>query len=507
MADQKLTDRTFLDTPSESDLIHTVDVSDTTDSPQGTSKRTSWYRVLLNFFNFIRLNDTFDSTYTGNYGKVPEVVWDTATSTAGLKFKSYPTYTDLLGGNSIIEGGVIWLGGLNYHVWASKYVINNVVYDDLVVDSVTLSDGDATLPRIDVYAVETDGLDPPTASIVVIEGTPAGSPVKPTVDLETQAEITFRTVLATETADPSAANELVYNENVGETAEWDNILLAASGNLDYATSPYNGSKCLYLPATTSGTTKWQKDAMYTFNSGDSLIFALKKGVSTEEDFSITIQLINSSSSVYANINLTVKNFIKYGFDIGSLAWQLVKIPLSYFANKGLTEYDILSIKTTNTPILYIDYINIQGGVINRTTLPTSNDQVTVYNKKITLTATQVKNLGTTPIDAIVAPGVGKYIRVRDVDAWLNWNSVAFDANHIYIETDGATDPQARIGQTIGGTLLEQTSNSNMVGGSSYTAGALNKYVENTKVVINGVDSVATGDSTVDVYITYEIITL
>jgi len=42
----------------------------------------------------------------------------------------------------------------------------------------------------------------------------------------------------------------------------------------------------------------------------------------------------------------------------------------------------------------------------------------------------------------------------------------------------------------------------------YVTGSGNiDILENTKVVIDGTDSVATGDGTIDVYVTYEIITL
>ena len=42
MADQKLTSKTAMSTIVDADLFHTVDVSDTTSDPLGTSKKTLW---------------------------------------------------------------------------------------------------------------------------------------------------------------------------------------------------------------------------------------------------------------------------------------------------------------------------------------------------------------------------------------------------------------------------------------------------------------------------------
>jgi hypothetical protein len=124
--------------------------------------------------------------------------------------------------------------------------------------------------------------------------------------------------------------------------------------------------------------------------------------------------------------------------------------------------------------------------------------------KVSLTANQIKNLGTTPITAIPAQGVGTYIRVTSCDAFLNWNSVAFDGNIIYVGADGST-PYFELGSAFT-NLTSQTADSN-ASGQTKIGNNLNFMAKNTAIVISGTDSVATGDSTIDVYITYEVITL
>jgi len=118
---------------------------------------------------------------------------------------------------------------------------------------------------------------------------------------------------------------------------------------------------------------------------------------------------------------------------------------------------------------------------------------------ISLSAAQINNIGTTPVQILPSPGVGKYIKVLFVDAWLNWGSVAFDTNDLKIETVGASNSQIIIN-----SVLDQTADMNR---TKSILASTNLFIANTAVNVEGTDSVAVGDSTIDLYITYEIITL
>lgn len=117
--------------------------------------------------------------------------------------------------------------------------------------------------------------------------------------------------------------------------------------------------------------------------------------------------------------------------------------------------------------------------------------------KLTLTAVDIKALGSTPIDLVLAQGAGTIVKLKEVIAKLNWNTVAFDANNLVVKTVGAVDSLA-IPNLIG-EIADTIQGEN----NSLT----NTLVENAAVQITGVDSVATGDSTIDIYATFEIITL
>jgi hypothetical protein len=114
--------------------------------------------------------------------------------------------------------------------------------------------------------------------------------------------------------------------------------------------------------------------------------------------------------------------------------------------------------------------------------------------KATLSAAQVNALGTTPVELIAAAGVGTIIKVVSGVARINFGTVAFDDNVLNI-VDG--------GFGAGGGFLNATST---LIESLQTDGGY-QLTDNGAITASGTDSVAVGDGTVDIYLTYEIITL
>ena len=74
----KLTDRPALITPTPADLIHVVDVSDTTDDPAGSSKKVT----LGDIASLVATENTYTQAFTGlatvvvthNLGKYPSPI-------------------------------------------------------------------------------------------------------------------------------------------------------------------------------------------------------------------------------------------------------------------------------------------------------------------------------------------------------------------------------------------------------------------------------------------------
>ena len=294
----------------------------------------------------------------------------TASNKVRIDKLGFVPVTNTVTGNAILEGGIVWLGGLIYYVWVERFVINNIVYNISINDTLTLSDGDATHPRFDNFVVTIDNSTDPTTGIVeVLEGTPAANPVLDTLDLITQAQISFRLVAQSETTDPTTTEDLIYDENLGEPTEWDNTFLQAGGDLDDTTDPYDGTKNLLMPTGVSNVVKWKKATTVPFVNDDLLNFAFQvpNTLGTGRNPRIQIKLIDSTSSQYW-IKTISGNIIKQSFQ----AWRVFSYKLSEFA--GLTDpatpiYDTIEFTFINTPEVKVDWVNIQGNVVTVTPTP------------------------------------------------------------------------------------------------------------------------------------------
>jgi len=525
MADERLTDKSELSTVEDGDKVHIVDVSDTSQNAAGSSKWITKANLVGTPFGgaFTDLSDVDETTLTGNEQKVPIVTVDEGTdpATRKLKFERLPTYKDLFGGNAIIKGGIVYRGtgtGLLYTAWATSYIINGRYIGIPVSADVTQATADATLDRIDVFAVEITTAEPPVASIVIIEGTPAASPVKPSIDLSTQVEISFRTVPAASTTDTDAVTEVIYDENTGETAEWDATTTPAGANIADTTDPKIGTKSITLPAyPTSAILEFTKDALYTYVGADVLSFYIRITSGLTPKSSIQFKLKNGTS--YFNFNSKIVNLIDYGYVSSNSDWQLIQIPLSTFSrtDRVITQYEEFEVTFTATPIIELDWIVIQGSVINPSDLPVlevvAGDGITVDSsdgqrpivsftgqtlktKEVSITAAQIKTLTSSPV--VLFPTVsGTIISINQVILVFNWGSVAFDNSDLYFEYGAGSGESSIFVNSILNDTASYTallSNSNDV----YLSGGSNVDL----VLTADNDSTTTGDSTIDLYITY-----
>ena len=412
---QRLPEKNELLVADAQDKIHIVDVSDVSAHPSGTSK---WIKaenlgggggnptdflsltdVLEGSYvgqdgkvvvvaagggleftgqtpaQFLGLTDVNETTYEGKENQVPAVTVDYSTepATISLKFRRFPTFEDLYGGNAIINGGVVLRSttALIYNVWSTSFVVNNRYYNINVSEDVTLTQGDTTFGRIDVLAIEIDSSEPPNASVVVLEGVPSASPVKPTIDLSNQVEVSFVNVAANQFIDPNAVTDTIYDDNTGEPTEWDNILTPTGANLNDGTDPKVGTVAMSFPVYTgTEVLSFKKDSMITFVSDESLIFYIKPDVRFPLKSSLNFKLINSATLGYWSISLSTTNLQNYGFDLDGFGdWQLIQIPLSeLIANsRNEIEYDTLELTFSKTSALSLDWMVIQGDVANPST--------------------------------------------------------------------------------------------------------------------------------------------
>tara|TARA_R110000868_G_C10961490_1_gene768556 strand:+ start:3199 stop:4998 length:1800 start_codon:yes stop_codon:yes gene_type:complete len=320
--------------------------------------------------NFINLADVSETTLEYQQGKavVVDVDLGTEPATYSLKFQNFPTFEDIYGGNAIINGGITYLGtGLNYNIWANRYIINGRYFDTAVRGDVTNNAGDASYDRFDVYFIEIDNQEPPNISVGILEGTAALNPIIPTLDLSTQVQVSVALIKANATTDPNAITEEIFNDNTGEPTEWTNITLPTGADLASLVDPKVGASSALFPAyAIPSTVSWQNDVQWTYVANEELLFYIKPATAFVAQATLQFQLINSVSLDYWNLTLRPSDLINYGYDVNVTGWQLIQIGLSSFVSSSRTEtqYDTLKLTLNRTPQLGVDWLVLQGGVAN-----------------------------------------------------------------------------------------------------------------------------------------------
>lgn len=133
-------------------------------------------------------------------------------------------------------------------------------------------------------------------------------------------------------------------------------------------------------------------------------------------------------------------------------------------------------------------------------MPQYAGDVTRIHMKVSLTAAQIQNANSVPIDiGLPASGVGFYYRVTKFDCKLNYGTTPFTSTQLSIfSNSGATV------QYLNGIPPFTTSEINL--GTSQATLAISA-VENDTISIGADSDSVTGDSTVDCYITVEKVAL
>lgn len=390
---------------------------------------------------WLDLIDT-DSSYVGKARFIPMVnAFQTALRL--VDSNQFLQVTDFYTGNAVLDPRVIWLGGMNYRILASRFIINNVLYTENVSTDVTLSDGDATNPRIDVFYIEKADADTPAVGGVA-EGTPDASPTEETLDPD-QAKVAIKIVAANETTS-DVVEELVYNEDLGEPTEWDSSDLSADVDMDYAINPDTGSLCIQTNPTASVGTRmtFTKASSYTYNSEG--ILAIRMNIDFAWDDQVVLNIFLSDGTNDSNtVSISANELLNYGFDnLSTEEWQDLVIPMSEFGS-ALSTFTELHISTSNRGNLictnYFDYIRFQVGITNTDPDNTGRqDLQEVLNEGGYATSPD----GNTFWDVVLADGADGYwdLWIQDGD---KLGAIYCDTTQVSMYGDVDTDNKSFIG--------------------------------------------------------------
>ena len=237
--------------------------------------------------------------------------------------------------DSILSGAVSPINndGLDFQSTQISYRLSNQTLFAPAIESMTLSDADATLDRIDVFAV---GID---SQLVVIEGVPAANPQEPTVEFGTQLRVTAVAINAGGTSASGVSKVVVYDEKLGEPNEWD-----ASENTGTTTITVGGSVAVQSGVLSIYGKDVGRDDVIELNSStpvslsglSNITMYVKKPSSA--NFGITIRLALGAFNV-GNVFIQPNQF---GFESLSNEYSTVIIPTEFLNIVG-TSVDYIEI--------------------------------------------------------------------------------------------------------------------------------------------------------------------
>jgi hypothetical protein len=256
----------------------------------------------------------------------------------------------------ITYGGVVtWDSLLVFDINAAAYCIvgNSYFSNDT---SITLSPADPSLPRIDVFVLTTAG------RVEVLPGTPDANPTIPQINPNTQLYLTAVLINAGETTPANISKNIVYNENVGNPTEWNTGSTMASGTVNYNNTnfPYIGTKAALISSQADGTLSFTSPDTILFSSYNVLQFFLRRGGISDPSTNL-IQVGFTFEGTLVS-SLVPVNFT-YGYDVGLIgSYQNISIPIPAFTLTS-TIADGIIIKVVGNDQLYLDYIQLQSGII------------------------------------------------------------------------------------------------------------------------------------------------
>ncbi len=257
--------------------------------------------------------------------------------------------------NGVISGGVVsWLHDYVYNISAAVYVINNVIYSSVSTD-VTLDPADATLDRIDAFVLTTSG----TAEVVT--GVPSIPATSPSIETDTQLEVSFATVLHNTTSPANITNDWIYLENT----EWVTTRSAVTINLASTNNPYAGTKD--IEGTLVANSTFMTFTPTSVNTGlyQNILFQIRSKANWQNTKKWILRWYSGTTPIGLPVIFGSGTF---GFiSTNTTDYQTISIPLNSFGNiSTATSLRITQNNSSGTVGWYLDNMQLQaaqgGGV-------------------------------------------------------------------------------------------------------------------------------------------------
>lgn len=263
--------------------------------------------------------------------------------------------TSIAKANGLIWGGFVsWVELLIFSVTPALYYLFAVLYKILETTIITLDAADPDNPRIDVIAVDN------TSTIIVIKGTPAANPQKPSIDPETQIELTYVLIPANGTEPEDIDQSVIYDENT----EWTGAGSGVTIDFDNATTPFHNSKCASVGSIDNNDT-------VTFTTGvpvdvtdfKNLILYLKLKAAMTSQHKLFASFMRSGALASNEVVLSISKS-------NITDWQSIAIQLTAFTWSQST-VDALRLRWSKSGPnvahdgFYLDFVKLETGIIQQ----------------------------------------------------------------------------------------------------------------------------------------------
>ena len=259
-------------------------------------------------------------------------------------------------GDGLLTGGeVAWTADLSFQVSPATYRLDGVEYSSILT-VLTLGVADGTNDRIDVIAVNTAG------NAVIIAGTPASTPAAPSVDSETQIQLSFVYVAADATEPTGITKTDIYLEDT----EWTTSQVGTHFTLASTSNPFDGTKDIEATvAVNTDEVKLVKPGAGTedITTYNNLIFYLRLKAAWPAAKSLSVSWLNGATQIGSAI--TVKPTTFGVVNTNTTTYQQVVIPTSRFNATSVVTSLRMRVVGGGTAIgFYLDSISLQGGVVS-----------------------------------------------------------------------------------------------------------------------------------------------
>lgn len=281
--------------------------------------------------------------------------------------------------NTLLIGNYYKIVDYDYFVYADKWILDNVVYQEHIEATVTLSPADDTFDRFDVIVINLD------KTIDVIEGTPDANPSKPSTDPAIHLEVGFILVKASTTEDASVVNTIIYDENLQQAGgEFDTVAFQNS-IVDSVLSPDTGTTHIIMPIGI-GVVVLNKTGYINIADIDKVIIRVRKVTTDYSQLTFTFRDTNGTASEQQGKQIAIADTVNanfWNFDTNNISnYQTIVIDKSFFStgNFQITKFNKLRIVKggnidANTVaadcVYHIDRIYAQSGTPTTTVAPTT----------------------------------------------------------------------------------------------------------------------------------------